>query len=68
MNTQIEATHSTNISFVVVHNGAKCVPVLVERKSFIGKVGCEVAPEPIQTAYVPKVFPSAKKVTSEDPL
>ena len=67
MEAQLEATHSTNVSFVVVDNGAMCVPVLVERTSFIGKLG-DAAQGPIQTAYVPKAFPSARKITSEDPL
>jgi hypothetical protein len=45
-----------------------CAPLLVERRSFIGKVGNEAARLQYQTAYAPKVFPRAKRVSSEDPL
>jgi hypothetical protein len=68
MDARIEVTQPANISFLVVHNGAICAPLLVERLSFIGKVGSEAARLQYQTAYTPKEFPSAKRVSSDDPL
>jgi hypothetical protein len=68
MEAQIEIAQPANISFLVVHNGAICAPLLVERRSYIGKVGNEAARLRYQTAYAPKEFPSAKRVSSDDPL
>jgi hypothetical protein len=66
MDMQIEVTKPTGISFLVVHNGAMCAPLLVQRESIIRQIGREAARRTYQTAYAPHVFPSAKRVVSSD--
>jgi len=55
---QTQARPQTDISFMVALNGAKYVPVLVQRESFERKVGSSSARKTHQTAYLPKDFPS----------
>jgi hypothetical protein len=62
---QRQTTQLADISFMVVLNGAKYVPVLVQRESFKRKVGSSSARKTYQTAYAPKDFPSATSVGPE---
>jgi len=57
---------SSDISFMVVQNGATYVPVLVRRESFIRKVGGAAAQKTYQLPYAPKEFPSPTFVGSGD--
>ena len=63
---QREARQPDEISFMVVLNGAKCAPLLVQRGSFISKVGSAAARKTYQTAYAPNEFPWAVRVVTED--
>lgn len=65
--TQTEAGRQADLSFIVVVNGAKCAPLLVERESFICKVGNAAARKTYQRAYAPTDFSSATCVSSDDP-
>lgn len=65
--TQTQARRHAGRSFIVVLNGAKCAPLLVERESFVGKVGKATARKTYQTAYAPKHFPSATCVSLGEP-
>jgi hypothetical protein len=64
--TQTEAKQRADISFMVVLNGAKYAPVLVQRERFIRKVGRESARKTYHTAYSPKDFPSPTFVGAGD--
>ena len=63
--TQAETTQPDDISFMVVLNGEKCAPLLVQRGNFLSKVGSAAARKTYQTAYAPKDFPAATCVSSE---
>jgi len=60
------AGRRAELSFIVVLNGTKCAPLLVQRGSFICKVGNAAARKTYQTAYAPKDFSSATRVSSDD--
>ena len=47
------------LAFMVVQNGGTYAPMLVQRESFIGKVGRAAARQTYQTAYAPTQFPPA---------
>jgi hypothetical protein len=66
--TQAHAKQQVDLSFMVVLNGTNYAPVLVQRKSFNGKVGSSSARKVYQTAYAPKEFPSATRVVSAEPF
>jgi hypothetical protein len=59
---------SSDISFMVVRDGATYAPLLVRRKCFMQKVGNEAARKTYQTAYAPKDFPFSTYVGSGDAL
>jgi hypothetical protein len=66
--TRTDIRQLADIAFMVVLNGSKYAPMLVQRRSFNSRVGKSTARKTYQIAYAPKDFPPATRVVAGDPL
>jgi len=64
--TQTEARPQADVSFLVVRNGVKYLPILVQRESMKKRAGSSSRRKTYPTAYLPKDSPSPSFVSSED--
>ena len=63
---QTKARPQADISFLVVRNGPKYFPALVQREILEEKVGSSSERKTYQTVYLPKDLPAPAFADSED--